>query len=121
MGAIDRPMALPHSLIRRLTLSILMPLILLLSQQGALQHELSHLHVPSASASSDEQAQASDVDTDICLTCLGFAQVGGLAKFELPVAPKLDSLTYHFITESVRSVAELALPVARSRGPPETV
>ncbi len=56
-----------------------------------------------------------------CLTCLSFAQVGGLAKFELPVAPKLESLAYHFATESVRHVAELALPAARSRGPPSTV
>jgi hypothetical protein len=112
-------MALPHSLIRRLTLSILMPLILLLSQQGALQHELSHFHV--VSASTQQQAQASDVDTDICLTCLGFAQAGGLAKFEVPLAPKFDSLTYHFATEPVRDVAELALPVARSRGPPATI
>ena len=54
-------MATPHSLLRRLTLSILMPLILLLSQQGALQHELSHWHVPSASAANGPQAQASDV------------------------------------------------------------
>ena len=114
-------MATPHSLLRRLTLSILMPLILLLSQQGALQHELSHWHVPSASASTGPQAQASDVDSDICLTCLGFAQVGGLAKFEVPVAPKLESLAYHFATEPVRHVAELALPVARSRGPPIAV
>ena len=112
-------MATPHSLLRRLTLSILMPLILLLSQQGALLHELSHWHLPSASA--EQQAQASDLDDDLCLTCLGFAQVGGLAKFEIPVAPKLDSLAYHFATEPVRHVAELALPAARSRGPPTTL
>ena len=112
-------MATPHSLLRRLTLSILMPLILLLSQQGALQHELSHLHVPSVSASAGPQAQAPDVDNDLCLTCLGFAQVGGLAKFEVPVVPKFDGLAFHFADESVRDVAELALPVARSRGPPQ--
>jgi hypothetical protein len=98
-----------------------MPLVLLLSQQGALQHELSHLQVPSATAAAGPQAQASDLDTDICLTCLGFAQIGGLAKFEVPVVPKLDSLVYHFATEPVRHVAELALPVARSRGPPQSV
>jgi hypothetical protein len=118
-------MATPQSLLRRLTLSVLMPLVLLLSQQGALLHELSHWHVPStsaaASASARTQAQASDVDSDFCLTCLSFAQVGGLAKFELPVAPKLESLAYHFATEPVRHVAELALPAARSRGPPRTV
>ncbi len=114
-------MALPYSLIRRLTLSILMPFILLLSQQGALQHELSHWHVASAATGQQALAQASDVDSDICLTCLGFAQVGGLAKFDVPLPPKLDSLSYHFATEPVRHVAEPALPAVRSRGPPETV
>ncbi len=114
-------MATPHSLLRRLTLSILMPLLLLLSQQGALQHELSHLHVPSATATDGPQAQASDLDADICLTCLGFAQIGGLAKFEVPVAPKLDTLVYHFATEPVRHVAERSLAAARSRGPPRSV
>jgi hypothetical protein len=112
-------MATPLSLIRRLTLSILMPFILLLSQQGALLHELSHWHP--VSASSEPAAQSLDVDHDICLTCLSFAQMGGLAKFEALVAPKVDGLRYHFASEPVRSVAESSLPVARSRGPPTSV
>jgi hypothetical protein len=114
-------MATPHSLLRRLTLSILMPLLLLLSQQGALQHELSHVHVPSVSADAGPQARAADLDTDLCLACLAFAQVGGLARFDVPVVPAVDSLAYHFAPEPVRHVAELALPVARSRGPPLSV
>ncbi len=110
-------------LIRRLTLSILMPLILLLSQQGALLHELSHWHFTPAGATSvvDQQAQAVDADGDFCLTCLAFAQVGGLAKIEMPVAPAIDSLTYHFAPEAVRHVAEATVPAARNRGPPLTV
>jgi len=114
-------MAPPLSLIRRLTLSILMPFILLLSQQGALMHELSHWHPVTTSASSEPAVQALDVDHDFCLTCLSFAQIGGLAKFEALVAPKVDGLQYHFASESVRSVAEASLPVARSRGPPLSV
>jgi hypothetical protein len=114
-------MATPFSLIRRLTLSILMPLILLLSQQGALLHELSHWHPVSVSASSGAEVQALDVDHDLCLTCLSFAQIGGLAKFDAVAAPKLDGLRYHFASEPVRSVAESSLPVARSRGPPQSV
>ena len=113
-------MATPLSLIRRLTLSILMPFILLLSQQGALLHELGHWHPTSVSAS-EAQAVSLDVDHDICLTCLSFAQLGGLAKFDALPAPKLDSLRYHFASELIRSVAESSLPVARSRGPPTSV
>ena len=74
-----------------------------------------------STAADGPQAQASDLDADICLTCLGFAQIGGLAKFEVPVAPKLDTLVYHFATEPVRHVAERSLAAARSRGPPRSV
>lgn len=114
-------MATPHSLLRRLTLSILLPMVLLFSQQGALLHELSHWHVVPASvsaAASGPQAQAVDIDNDFCLSCLGFAQIGGLAKFDALPTLELDSLSYHFAADAVRHVAELALPVARSRGPP---
>jgi hypothetical protein len=114
-------MATPLSLIRRLTLSILMPFILLLSQQGALMHELSHWHPVTVSASSGPEIQALDVDHDICLTCLSFGQIGGLAKIDALAAPKVDGLRYHFASELVRHVAESSLPVARSRGPPLSV
>ncbi len=114
-------MATPLSLVRRLTLSILMPFILLLSQQGALMHELGHWQSITASASSEPVVRALDVDHDICLTCLSFAQIGGLAKFEALAVPMVDGLQYHFAAEPVRSVAESSLPVARSRGPPLSV
>ena len=71
--------------------------------------------------SSGQEVQALDVDNDICLTCLSFAQIGGLAKFDALAAPKVDGLQYHFASEPVRSVAESSLPVARSRGPPTFV
>ena len=106
-------------LARRLTLSILMPCIMLLSQQGALMHGLSHWHP--VSISSDPEARSLAVDHDICVTCLGFAQIGGLAKFDALPAPKVDSFRYRFAWIPLRHVAELALPVARSRGPPTSV
>ena len=116
-------MAKPNALLRRLTLSILMPFVLLLTQQGALLHELSHWHaVPVSPAQEATQAQAEaqsvDVDHDLCLTCLSFAQVGGLAAFGAVPMPHADGLRYHFASETVRSVAESSLPLARSRGPP---
>ncbi len=103
-------------------MSILLPLVLLFSQQGALLHELNHWHFAAggASAGAGGQAQAVDADSDFCLTCLAFAQVGGLAKVEMPVAPAMDGLRYHFAPESVRHVAEATTPAARNRGPPLT-
>ena len=102
----------------RLTLSVLMLCILLLSQQGALMHELSHWHSVTDSAASAPRAEAHDGARDVCLTCLSFAQIGALAKFDAVAMPKADDLQYHFASETVRSVAAASLPLARSRGPP---
>ncbi len=110
-------MAKSPSLIRRLTLSVLLPLLLLFSQQGALLHELSHWHPAPHDVDMQVQAQSS-ADADICLECLGFAQVAGLAHFDLPALPGQDGLSYHFLALPSRSVAEAAPPALRSRGPP---
>ena len=110
-------MAKSPNLLRRLTLSVLLPLILLFSQQGALLHELSHWHLPSSNAAA-ASVEAASVDSDICLDCLAFAQVAGLAQFDLPALPTHDGLGYHFVSEAARSVAEASTPALRSRGPP---
>ena len=111
-----RRMATSPSLTRRLTLSVLLLLNLLFSQQGALLHELSHWHAPSQSV--EVKAEAVSADTDVCLDCLAFAQVAGLAHFDLPALPSQDGLSYHFVSETANSVAEASTPALRSRGPP---
>ena len=109
-------MASSSSLLRRLTLSVLLPFVLLFAQQGALLHELSHWHAQHSSA--EQKVEASGVDSDFCLTCLTFAQVAGLAKFEVAKAPSAPALRYHFASEATRSVADASTPALRSRGPP---
>jgi hypothetical protein len=109
-------MATSPPLIRRLTLSVLLLLTLLFTQQGALLHELSHWHAPSKSV--EVTAEAAGVDTDVCRDCLAFAQAGGLAQFDLPALPSHEGLSYHFLFEPARSVAEASTPTLRSRGPP---
>lgn len=104
------------SVFRRLTLSVLLPLLLLFAQQGALLHEWSHWHFESAAAV--QQVQAASTDGDICLTCLAFAQIAGLAKFDVAAMPVAPGLRYHFASEPARDVAEAARPAVRSRGPP---
>jgi hypothetical protein len=111
-------MAKSRSLIRRLTLSVLLPLLLLLSQQGALLHELSHLAAGSGPAKAEARAEAVGVDTDLCLDCLAFGQIAGLAQFDLPVMASPDGLRHQLIAESSRSVAEAGAPAPRTRGPP---
>jgi hypothetical protein len=111
-------MAQSAPLIRRLTLSVLLPFILLFSQQGALLHELSHWHSASSPAKAEARAEAASADTDICRDCLSFAQVAGLAQFDLPALPSSAGLQYHFLSESSRSVAEASTPALRTRGPP---
>ena len=109
-------MATSPSLIRRLTLSALLLLSLLFTQQGALLHELSHWHVSSNSA--EAKAEAVSVDTDFCLDCLAFAQVAGLAQFDLLALPSHEGLGFYFVSETADSVAEASTPALRSRGPP---
>ena len=109
-------MARSPSLIRRLTLSVLLPLVLLFSQQGGLLHELSHWHLPAPT--SDAKAHSASVDKDVCLDCLAYAQIAGLAQFDLPVLPSQEGLSYHYVPEAARSVAEASTPALRSRGPP---
>jgi hypothetical protein len=109
-------MATSPSLIRRLTLSALLLLSLLLTQQGALLHELSHWHAPSKSV--EAKAEAASIDTDFCADCLAFAQVAGLAQFDLPPLPSHEGLSDHLVSETADSVAEASTPALRSRGPP---
>jgi hypothetical protein len=110
-------MAIPFSLLRRLTLSVLLPLALLIAQQGAMLHEWSHWHA--AKAGVEQQLEtASAADRDLCLTCLGFAQIAGLAKFDVAILPTSPALRDRFQAQSVRDVADRATPPARSRGPP---
>ena len=101
---------------RRRLSSLLLAFCLVFSQQGALLHELSHWHLPSTSA--EASAQAASVDSDVCLDCLAFAQVAGLAQFDLPALPAHEGLGYHFVSEAAPSVAEASTPAPRSRGPP---
>ncbi len=117
IDAIRSRMATSPSLVRRLALSALLLLTLLFTQQGALLHELSHWHVPSKPAV-EAKAEAASADTDFCLDCLAFAQVAGVAQFDLPALPSQQGLSYHFASEAADSVAEASPPALRSRGPP---
>ena len=102
---------------RRFLIALVLPLLMLLAQQGALAHELSHLRAPAgdrpAGAESDKQLAA---DT-LCLSCLSHADLSGLAKaddFRPGLAGFVPALVH--APAHVATVAQVLAP--RSRGPP---
>ena len=108
---------------RRLSISLLLPLLLLFAQQGALWHEIGHLSrgsAPLAQAAGvpqpQQREQLKSLDK-LCETCLAYAQLASVAKTE--VLP-LNLLSFGF--GFARVVAVLAIcadaPALRARGPP---
>lgn len=104
---------------RRLRLALTLPLLalLLLAQQGATLHELTHLYY--SGQARDAQLRAGDhlLDDAHCLTCQSFAQVshpasGSAIVFVAPPAalPQSPAPLY--------SVIGASAPTPRSRGPP---
>jgi hypothetical protein len=97
---------------RKLTLSWLLPLLMLFAQHGAFVHELEHLKSPVQQT--HEKKQAAD---KVCESCLAFSH---LSNFGAPplFAPPLLSLRFELeASEAVASIAS-DTPTARSRGPP---
>jgi hypothetical protein len=97
---------------RKLLLSVVLPLLLLLSQQGAAWHEIGHLHEPS---SSDSKKAPGD---KLCDTCLAFAHLAcGAAK------PDVARLWLPPFSHGLPAAVDVAstdadAPHQRSRGPP---
>ena len=100
----------------RLRLILLLPLLMLLAQQGAWLHQLDH-----AAYSTQHQVlaqQASDADNgSSCPTCQAFGQISFTAAATLSAAA---FLTPGYLPGPEPRVVILATtqPVPRSRGPP---
>ena len=98
---------------RRIFLSALLLVVMLLSQQGAVLHEIGHL-TDEASQQSQHHHPAGE---KFCVTCLAFAAIGGAAAQGLPTLALLDARFAVPKAEVVRVVAAEP-PSHRSRGPP---
>jgi len=99
---------------RKLHISLALSLLLLLAQQGAMLHELSHL----ARAGSTAAGLQADSSFDkACELCLAFSQLGhtaGATGHAVHFEPSA-----HAVRAIPRSAATPAdVPTARSRGPP---
>jgi len=92
--------------------SLLLPLILLLAQQGELRHEYGHY---AKAASSCQKAPA---DSDPCPLCLAYAHLSGAAKAEVVAAQLLSCLAFHFSPAFEVAGVDCEAASPRSRGPP---
>lgn len=104
---------------RRLWLALALPLLVLLAQQGALLHELTHVYYASHALGSELGQDQQLPDDSICPTCQAFAQVahpavGHTAVHVSPSAP------YLIPPDPSHCVAEASAPTPRSRGPPQS-
>lgn len=98
---------------RKFSWSLLLPVFLLLSQQGELRHEIGHLAQPPAT--SKKQAPAGN---DRCDVCLAYSHLAGAAKSEIPAPSLLSHLAFHYPPEHAFSSVRPAPATPRSRGPP---
>ncbi len=104
-------------LMRKLLLSFLLPIVLLLSQQGAVVHEISHL-ADDTSRVVDGQKRAGHQAGDLqCEACLAFAHLAGVATAHV-VPPALLSFSFQIPVNEAPVFIAADAPTARSRGPP---
>jgi len=94
--------------------ALVLPLLLLFAQQGAMLHELSHIHpVGSGQVRYDNSLVAGK----ICDICAAFAPVGNPASASVAVLPEVAAVRHYVPAPLYSIVAAEALP-PRSRGPP---
>ena len=98
----------------KLCRSLLLPLLLLFAQQGALLHELSHYTAPETQGHSKKQSSRGEA----CELCLAFAQVESAAKPDLAVPVLLADLSFELAPAVTVSAVAAELPSQRNRGPP---
>lgn len=106
---------------RKLFLHLLLPVFLLLAQQGAAWHEIGHwaqgrLHGGTTHSLARDEGPGDQADT-LCELCLAFAGIATASRSESLALPLLEA---GHVLHQRTAVAERTAdsPVARSRGPP---
>ncbi len=98
----------------RIRLALILALLLVFAQQGAMLHELSHIHNVGGKQVRYEGNFLAD---KLCETCVAFAQVGNPASAPTVILPSLTAV-HHYVSEPIYSIIGAAAPAPRSRGPP---
>lgn len=109
---------------RKLYFYLLLPLLMLLSQQGAAWHDIGHLAHASQAAHAVQQQQPRDdgqpqvPEDQPCESCLAFAHLG-IALKPAVIHLQLASLGQQPSTGSTPASVAADVPAHRSRGPPK--
>lgn len=111
--ALPRPHHRPRGAVLRGLWALLLPLLLVLAQHGALLHELSHQIAGDATEQNHPQHGQGP-----CQLCQAFAQVGDLAAATPVVAPAAPALRFHHAEAADVPTRSAATPAQRNRGPP---
>ena len=96
--------------------SLLLPLLLLLAQQGAVLHGLSHDRAPDASDQRGE-TERQQSHSGPCGLCLAFAHLDAAARPE-PLAVVPSVLGFDVVVAARVLAWEAPAPPEQSRGPP---
>lgn len=105
---------------RKLLFSLLLPFVFLLSQQGAVVHEISHL-AELTSGAANGPGSSGHVPGDLqCEACLAFAHLAGVATAHV-VPPALLSFSFPVPGNEAPAFIAADAPTARSRGPPQAL
>ena len=104
--------------LRKLLFALLLPLVLLFSQQGAVTHEIGHtaedVALAKAGGAGNRAHRAGDLQCD---TCLAFAHLAGVVTAHV-VPPALLSFSFPLPANEAPVFIAADAPAARSRGPP---
>ncbi len=102
---------------RRLGLALALPLLLVIAEQGALLHRLSHTYYSGRALVAHVSDGSGLVDNNDCSACRAFAQVanpvGGFA-----VLAVVKPAAYLATPDPARPPASTDTPTPRIRGPP---
>jgi hypothetical protein len=100
---------------RQLLRGLLLALVLLLAQQGALLHQLSHYAAAATQSDGDDGRHAQGGS---CIGCLAFAEHGSAAAPEPASQVLLDRLAFRLNTALSAPLHALEAPSQHNRGPP---
>jgi hypothetical protein len=103
---------------RRLGLSWMVSLLLLLAQHGALLHELSHFSRDTHTAGATLRQDSRPLESGPCLTCEAFSQVTNPATAGAAHVPLCPPALIP-APDPCYAVVAADAPTPRSRGPPQ--
>jgi hypothetical protein len=104
--------------LHKLCFGLLLPLLLLLAQQGAVLHELGHHISPAGHETFGDTAHGG---LEACDLCLGFAQLGSTATMASARTPLLAALSFHLAPAALPTFRAAEAPALHSRGPPASI